>query len=155
MNWHQNTHLKIIPVLLWNQLFDPKHTLDNNFYLVLESVVWFKTRTWKWVLFCFAVRDFTPNIHLTMILVCFSNQLFNPNTHLTMNLVWFAISDLTAKRALENDSCFVLESVIWPQTHTWRWFLLNSVISDLILKHTTDNDFYTVLQSLIRFNSFR
>jgi hypothetical protein len=57
-----------------------------------------------------------------------------------MIIVWFVISDLTAKRALENESRFALGSVIWPQTHTWRCFLFSSVISDLILKHTTDND---------------
>jgi hypothetical protein len=47
-----------------------------------------------------------------MIIVWFSNQLFNPSTHLTMIIVWFVISDLTAKRALENESRFALGSVI-------------------------------------------
>ena len=172
MFWPPNAHLKMITVLFCSQWFDTKHTLDNDSCLVLESaiclqntrltviLVWFvisffllpKRALDNDSCFFFTLSDLTPNTHLTMILVLFYNQ-------------WF-----------DDDSCLVLQSVIWSQTHTWRWFLSSSVMSDLtskpqthiwqwflsssvinylILKHTTVNDFLTVLQSLIRSNSFR
>ena len=92
-------------------------------------------------MFGFVISDLTPNKHLTMILVWFSNQWFVFNKHIW---IWFlssfVISVLTSKRALENDYCFVLQSVIWHQTHTWRWFLSGFGISDLPSKHTLNSD---------------
>ena len=154
MNWHQNTHLKIIPVLFWNQWFDPKHThstiisiwswnqlfdlkraLENESWFVLQSVIWPQTHTWRW---------FLPG---------FSNQWFVFNKH---TWIWFlsrfVISVLTSKRAHKTDYCFALQSVIWPQnthltmilvwvvisfltskTRTWQWFLSCFALSDLTL----------------------
>ena len=92
-------------------------------------------------MFGFVISDLTPNKHLTMILVWFGNQWFVFNKH---TWIWFlssfVISVLTSKRALENDYCFVLQSVIWHQTHTWRWFLSGFGISDLPSKHTLNSD---------------
>jgi hypothetical protein len=89
--------------------------------------------------------------------------------------VWGQITDYKTKQyqwfdpkhTLDDDSCLVLQSVIWSQTPTWRWFLSSSVMSDLtsklqthiwqwflsssvinylILKHTTVNDFLKTRQ---------
>ena len=120
------------------------NTLEYDSCLVCNQCFDLQTRTWKWWLFCSVISDLTPNTHLTMILVWFWNQWFVFKTYtwwwvlsgfgisdlsskhtlnnLTMILVWFVISFLLPKRALDNDSCFVLQSVILPQTLTWRWF---------------------------------
>jgi hypothetical protein len=148
-----------------------KRALENDYCFVLQSVIWHQTHTWQWFLSGFGISDL-PSKHTIDNDSCFFFTLsdLTPNTHLTMILVLFY------NQWFDDDSCLVLQSVIWSQTHTWRWFLSSSVMSDLtskpqthiwqwflsssvinylILKHTTVNDFLTVLQSLIRSNSFR
>ena len=80
--------LEMITVLFCSQWIDPKHTLDDDSCLVLESVICLPITHLTMILVRFVISFFYfQNTHLTLIRVLLYNQWFHlqaPNAQLTM-----------------------------------------------------------------------